>query len=589
MILISACFFWKPWEDGRTISYDSAGYYLYLPATLIHKDLTKCEFYSSLSEEYRIGDRQSHRIHLENGNVVLKYSSGIAIMMTPGFLAGHLAAIVMNAPIDGYSSPYYLALIFWSIIFSAIGLWYLRKLLLEYFEDISIGLSFLSLILGTNYLIYAGMNNLMSHSFLFTLYALLLWNTHRWHKDNNLKHIIGIGIIIGLLGLSRPTELIAVCIPLFWNVHNKLTALSKYHFIKNNIRHIIYAGIITILIGSFQLIYWKSVSGKWLFYSYSEQGFDFLQPHIFDGLFSFKKGWLIYTPIMILSLLGFYFLYKRTTHIFYSCLAILILSIYIGYSWSIWWYGGSVGSRAMVQYYAVLLIPLTAFYSGILNKSWIKWIVSLFVLICIYLNIMMTWQSHTTGGPWHAEYMSKAYYTRIIGKTSAPKNYKKFLDIKKAYSGEKDGHIIYQNDFENVDSNWQTINSKIVFSGQKGLLLNKENRQSPVIEIFLSENDIDENKWIRVSVHCYFPESEWNEWQQSRVHLQFWRGDENYLSESIRLNWLTETNTWHKGYFEIPVYDAFNEIEATDKLRIYLRHGGGNHQFYADDLTIEIL
>ena len=133
------------------------------------------------------------------------------------------------------------------------------------------------------------------------------------------------------------------------------------------------------------------------------------------------------------------------------------------------------------------------------------------------------------------------------------------------------------------------INTKNIYSGKKSLLLNQKVRQSPLVEIPLKENNILPSNWIRVSVQFYFPQNEWNEWQQSRLHLQLWRGGDNYLSKSIRLNWLTNTNNWHKGYFEIPVSDAFSDINNDDKLRVYLRHGGGNHEFYADDLIIEVL
>ncbi len=60
-----------------------------------------------------------------------------------------------------------------------------------------------------------------------------------------------------------------------------------------------------------QLLYWKLVSGNWLFYSYGNEGFDFLHPHIFDGLFCFKNGWLSYTPIMLFGLIGIVLMHKK--------------------------------------------------------------------------------------------------------------------------------------------------------------------------------------------------------------------------------------------------------------------------------------
>jgi len=60
----------------------------------------------------------------------------------------------------------------------------------------------------------------MTHNYLFTAYALILWLTMRWHEVYKIKYLILMGIICGLTILSRPTEFVCLIIPLLWGNSN---------------------------------------------------------------------------------------------------------------------------------------------------------------------------------------------------------------------------------------------------------------------------------------------------------------------------------------------------------------------------------
>ena len=109
LLILSTHFFYYPkWKLGRseaTISWDVSGYYLYLPATFIYKDLKNLDFYNDVRDKYNFTpDFQQAYLHRENGNYVMKYSMGQAIHLAPFFFCAHLYAI--NSEIyqaDGYS------------------------------------------------------------------------------------------------------------------------------------------------------------------------------------------------------------------------------------------------------------------------------------------------------------------------------------------------------------------------------------------------------------------------------------------------------------------------------------------------------
>ncbi|MCB0815419.1 MAG: hypothetical protein KDB87_19920, partial [Flavobacteriales bacterium] len=57
------------------------------------------------------------------------------------------------------------------------------------------------------------------------------------------------------------------------------------------------------------LSYWKVYGGAWIFDSYQNpgEGLDLFYPHLHRFLFSFRKGWFIYTPLMLVAAAGLLF------------------------------------------------------------------------------------------------------------------------------------------------------------------------------------------------------------------------------------------------------------------------------------------
>ncbi len=88
MILYAGVAYYPKWKQGgseATLSWDVLGYYMYLPAVFIYGDIKKCGFKDSILAKYQpTPDFQQAFVH-SNGNYVMKYSSGQAVMMAPFF------------------------------------------------------------------------------------------------------------------------------------------------------------------------------------------------------------------------------------------------------------------------------------------------------------------------------------------------------------------------------------------------------------------------------------------------------------------------------------------------------------------------
>jgi len=407
------------WDKNKVIIHDIISYYSYLPATFIYHDLS-FEFTDELPHEVK---SKIWYLTAPNGSRVQKMSMGLSILYSPFFLIAHQTAKIFGTPATGYSWIYNMFLVFSSLFYFFSGLIFLRKILLRLFDDKTTALTLFILAFGTNLLFYVTNESPMSHSYNFFLFVLMIYHTLKWHDNQKFKTAIYIGVISGLITIVRPSNVIILLIPLLYGIWNKETFIQKIEIVKQKWFHLLIIVALTILIFSPQMFYWKYITGDYWYYSYGSEGFFFLKPKIFKGLFSFRKGWLLYTPIMIFALVGIPIMFRQLKSFFLPITLFFLLNIYIVFSWWCWWYGGSFGMRSLIESYAVLSIPLALFIKNIFQKrKLIKTSAIIFLLILTSLNVFQTLQYRRTIIHWDS--MTKEAYFSTFGKLKFPDNYK---------------------------------------------------------------------------------------------------------------------------------------------------------------------
>lgn len=371
-ILLAAMLYYPKWQKSgteATLSWDVSGYYLYLPAAFIYHDVKEAAFLDNVIQQYKPTPARMQGFEHPSGHFVLKYSMGQALQYLPWFLCAHLLAEPLGYPADGFSKPYQYAIGWGSLLVAIIGLWFARRNLLEYFSDRVSAVVLLLLVVGTNYLNYTAFDGAMTHNWLFTAYSLLIFSTIKFYRQPSVRWAAAIGLLVGWMTLTRPTELVSALIPLFWGVGNWQALRERLRLFSVNWAQL---GVALLCGGGMlflQLAYWKYVAGEWIVYSYEDQGFNWLRPHIVSVLFSYKAGWLTYSPILFLALAGLFLLKKQQPSLFPPIFFFCLLFLYITSAWNIWWYGGSLGMRAMVQSYAVWIFPLAAFVNWLIIKG----------------------------------------------------------------------------------------------------------------------------------------------------------------------------------------------------------------------------
>lgn len=375
----------KQWEN--IIEADGLGYYSYLPAVFIYKDIS-FSFTTDIAAKYpniRFWDGFSKP---DSQGQVNKYFVGLSILWLPFFLLAHLLSLLLGFPADGYSQLYHISILLAANFYLWIGCRFTRKLMLEYSVPPGpTAFILLSTVFATNLFFYVTVDASMTHVYSFSLIAAFLYNIHSLFKNKKIRHLYRSALLLGLIVLLRPTNIVIVLmIPFFaWSFKALLKMIRVYKL------RIPIACVIFLLGLLPQFIWYYLQTGHFIVWSYGEEGFNFTDPQIFNVLFSYQKGIFIYTPLILLSLGGSIYLFRKNKFQFAVMLAFLLISTYIISCWWCWWYGDSLGQRAFIDYYAVLGLLLCFLYLSIKRRPY-KWVYfALAVTFSVY-SFILTYQ-----------------------------------------------------------------------------------------------------------------------------------------------------------------------------------------------------
>jgi hypothetical protein len=566
------------------------GYYLYLPAQFIYHDLSHLAFIPDILREYNptTSFYQAFQVPgAPEGTFVMKYTCGLAVLLTPFFWLGHWAAGFWQYPQDGFSAPYQIAIAFGGLFYALLGLAVLRRVLLRYCSDIITTVVLTLLVLGSNYLQYAVFDTAMPHNFLFTLYALLLLCTISWHERPRRWLAAVIGLLIGLAILIRPSEGVAILLPLLWGVSSLEAARRKVQLLWARWPDVLLLGGFLFLGVLPQLLYWKWATGNFLVYSYEEQGFNFLRPHLLQVLFSFRKGWLTYTPLMVLPLLGLLILWRRNRGVAVPLLTYLLINLWIVSAWDIWWYGGSIGQRALVQSYAALSLPLAyllTWATEARRRTTVGVVLGAVLVLLVDLNLFQHWQYMQS--IIHTEDMNQPYYWAVFNKVRPTQDDYAIMDTGKRlpfaidrYERQTMGKLHFDD---------QPVSDETGISAEQGYYSKQSYRSdatrnySPTLTIPLTRENIPSGHWVRASVQVY---SDFGAWGNKLV-MSVERDGKALQWENVRLeNPGSVARRWNQVWLDAPFTD---EARPGDVLKVFVLNERGAG-CYLDDVQVEVL
>ncbi len=411
-------------EDRCVCSFDAYGYYMYLPHFFNEGNLniTK-EWAQQLQSEYCNGNEVYQIKQLESGKELNIYHIGQSFVELPAYLLGDLSARAFGYKSDGFSTPYYLAFLLNALFFIFLGLLYLRKLLLLYFDERATAIAILVLFGASNiYITFVAQFNLQ-HLYLFTLNTLFLYYLLRFLQEPKQKHLYFAAILLGLTVAIRPTQVILGVFPL-------IVLFREYGISWMFIRRISLFPIFGLLWNIPQFAYWYFIGNEIFVPNLHSEKIALFDGYLSEFLFSYKKGWLVYSPIFILSIHGAFVLYSRSKSIFLATTLSIVLYIWVMSSWECWWYAQSYGSRVMVDIYPIFAV-LLGFSISSWRQLWSKLSGYFFIVCCIGLNFIQTHQCFV--GYLSYENMTKEHYWYIFGRTHIPNYTASNLELDRSF------------------------------------------------------------------------------------------------------------------------------------------------------------
>jgi hypothetical protein len=399
-----------PLPKHQPIYWDAISYYCYLPATFIHGDPSML---FTQRDENAYKDRYWPE-KAPNGGLVSKTTMGVAYLYAPFFFAAHVYALHYGFPADGFSQPYQYAIQLSGMAYGLLGLLLVALVLRRYFSDTVVAFSLLCLGFGTNLFNYMTHEAAMSHAFLFFATAALLWLNERWHASPSAFLSFCLGLGIGLITLIRPVNLLVVLVPLCFGGSGAAASL-RWKSLRNQPIWLLYLVLGAFLIGFPQLLYWKVYTDQWLFFSYTGERFIWSKPMWLEFLFSYRKGWFVYSPLLLLAVAGLFIRHQANTHYRWVVLLLLPLLVYVLSSWWSWWFGGGYGSRSMVDWYALLIIPFAVFLNWAFSH--VGRLIPTALVLALLIDLSLAQQFQYKHGIIHFDAMTKrAYWAMFYGK-----------------------------------------------------------------------------------------------------------------------------------------------------------------------------
>ncbi len=416
----------------------------------------------------------------------------------------------------------------------------------------------------------------------------MIFSTICFYDSPNLKSALLIGLCAGGITAIRPTEIISLAIPLLYGVHNWESLKSNFNVWKQHYGKIMFSILAFILAGVPQMLYWKAVTNQFLYYSYEKESFDFKNPRIIDGIFSYQNGWLAYSPIMALALIGL-FLLKKQFKWKIAILVFLPLHIYIIYSWWCWNYINGIGSRPMVETYPLLAFGMASFWTWLESKKVLKALFLGIGIFAIYLFTSLVWQ-FSEGLVW-TENTNKNFYWYMVGKTKADWRSVTMFDTEEWQPDTNDlkiTKILVKENFEDsLSQNFvrKNPNSKFCFR------LDNKKEFCQIYNAKISEINLKKDQYIKAEVN-FMREHSGNDFYKNSMFTiaYFDKNGKSLKSANIRLDnksnrgepsiWGWEANIWTKAYFFMKIDE---QIENAENIKVYVWNTTEN-PIHLDDL-----
>jgi hypothetical protein len=318
--------------------------------------------------------------------------------------------------------------------------------------------------------------------------------------------------------------------------------------------------------------------------------FIFGSRFLWNNLFSFNHGWIIYSPVLIIPAIGFYFLAEKKKELFLPLFLFCVLDLLAESCWNKLGNTPVFGQTAFVELYPLLAFPTAFFIDRILERGIIfRWISVLIIFLFLFLNLFQIWQFQE--GILPSSGTTSEIYGMVFCRTNLTKNeYWRILDVTNIDT-DLSGILktmtrkrLVEYDFEQANppnpGHLVLANSKF---GGKTLRMDTTLKYSPGIFVLYSDLLTEPRGIVRITADLYSKEPV----SPGNVFLVI-TSTHNQKAYRYRMSDITNS-VFAEGHWQTISFDYITPvaIEPGDMLQAYV-YCPGHQAFLVDNIQFDL-
>ena len=347
--------------QGRIINGDAVQYYAYLRSLVFDRDVNFINDYELLFES-----SQERNVWLSarttTGYAVNFMSIGPALLALPFFLitCGVIACVRLaggSVAFDGISLPFQLSAGIAGVVYATLGIYLCHRICERLFPPRPALWGTLVAWLATPAIYYSLVSPAYSHA--TSLFAVSLF-VHYWVRTmggHRVERYVLLGALGGVAALVRWQNALIMMVPmaeLVWQWRHEKASVRSLAICAGA------SGVTALVIFLPQLLAWKQIYGQWLLTPQGDEFMRWSDPQIVAVLFSTNHGLFMWTPAVLLAVLGLGVCVTRHPLIGWSSLGVVLMTVYVNAVVVDWWAGEAFGARRFVGNTPFFAIGLSA-------------------------------------------------------------------------------------------------------------------------------------------------------------------------------------------------------------------------------------
>lgn len=374
-----------PFVTPRVAASDEIEYFSYLPSILLDGDLdfrNQYEYFCNLAFEDCVRSRFKETfldMRTATGLQINFGPMGTAVLWLPFYLVAHLFALAAQNfnpafAANGVSAPYIYAVCVASVFYGWLGMYLAYRIARNYFAEwIALGAA-LTILFATNAVYYMYVAPAFSHAaslFASALFVYVWWRTRDARANGKWRAWFVLGASGGLMTMVREQEAVFFVIPLVeiaYALYGSVRSSENFAALKKWI-----GGALVMSVGAFvvfvpQLITYRVLNGNFLPARNVTDKFTWDGNHILDVLFSNFHGLFTWTPVVLLAVIGLFFLWRHDKFLAAVFLITFAVETYLLGSFSTWFGGAAYGGRRFINCTVIFVVGLAAFVDALQTR-----------------------------------------------------------------------------------------------------------------------------------------------------------------------------------------------------------------------------